>query len=47
MTTGRFRLPVRWSSGTTNVHASHGSEARAIEVKLPDALALTHQITLT
>jgi hypothetical protein len=44
---GRFRLPLRWSAGTTDVRASHGAQAGSITVTLPAALSSTHQITLT
>jgi len=44
---GRFRLPLRWSAGTTDIRAAHGVEYGAIHVLMPAALSTTHQITLT
>jgi hypothetical protein len=44
---GRFRLPLRWSAGTTDVRASHGAQAGSITVSVPADLSSTHQITLT
>jgi hypothetical protein len=44
---GRFRLPLRWSAGATDVHASHGLSSGVITVTLPADLSSTQQITLT
>jgi hypothetical protein len=44
---GRFRLPLRWSAGSTDVRATHGAQAGSITVSLPADLSSTHQITLT
>jgi hypothetical protein len=44
---GRFRLPLRWSVGATDVNASDGAHAGSITVVLPADLSSTHQITLT
>jgi hypothetical protein len=44
---GRFRLPLRWSAGATDVRASHGAQAGSITVSVPADLSSTHQITLT
>jgi Carboxypeptidase regulatory-like domain len=44
---GRFRLPLRWSAGATDIHATHGAESGSITVFLPADLSSTHQITLT
>ena len=44
---GRFRLPLRWSAGATDIHASSGAHAGSITVVVPADLSSTHQITLT
>jgi hypothetical protein len=44
---GRFRLPLRWSAGATDIKATHGAQAGSITVSVPADLASTHQITLT
>jgi len=44
---GRFRLPLRWSAGATDIHATHGAQAGSITVLVPADLSSTHQITLT
>jgi hypothetical protein len=44
---GRFRLPLRWSAGATDVNAALGADAGSITVIVPADLSLTHQITLT
>jgi hypothetical protein len=44
---GRFRLPLRWSAGVTDVRATHGAQAGSITVSVPADLSSTHQITLT
>jgi hypothetical protein len=43
---GRFRLPLRWSAGATDIHATHGAQAGSITVVVPADLSSTHQITL-
>lgn len=43
---GRFRLPLRWSSGSTDIHASHGASSGQITVTLPAGLSSTQQLTL-
>jgi hypothetical protein len=43
---GRFRLPLRWSAGATDIHASHGLLSGAISVTLPAGLSSTQPITL-
>jgi hypothetical protein len=44
---GRFRLPLRWSAGSTDVLAAHGAATGALTVTLPDALSSTHKIVVT
>jgi Carboxypeptidase regulatory-like domain len=44
---GRFRLPLRWSAGATDVHARRGLSSGAITVTVPTDLSSTQQITLT
>jgi hypothetical protein len=44
---GRFRLPVRWSVGATDVRSSHRGRAGSLTVVVPADLSSTHQITLT
>jgi hypothetical protein len=44
---GRFRLPLRWSAGATDIHATHGAQAGSITVVVPADLSSTHHITLT
>jgi hypothetical protein len=44
---GRFRLPLRWSAGATDVRATHRAQTGSITVSLPADLSSTHQITLT
>jgi carboxypeptidase family protein len=44
---GRFRLPLRWSAGATDINATHGAETGSITVSVPADLSSTHQITLT
>jgi hypothetical protein len=44
---GRFRLPLRWSAGPTDVKATRGAQAGSISVVAPTDLSSTHQITLT
>jgi hypothetical protein len=43
---GRFRLPLRWSAGSTDIHASHGALSGEITVTLPAGLSSTQLITL-
>jgi hypothetical protein len=45
--TGFFRLPLRWSSGATDVRAALGGRTAAITVSVPADLSTTQQITLT
>jgi hypothetical protein len=44
---GRFRLPLRWSAGATDVHAARGAMSGAVTVTVPADLSTTHQIVLT
>jgi hypothetical protein len=44
---GYFRLPLRWSTGATAVHAALGGRTAAITVFVPADLSTTQQITLT
>ncbi|MEA2371756.1 MAG: hypothetical protein QOH12_2150 [Solirubrobacteraceae bacterium] len=44
---GRFRLPLRWSVGATDIKATLGAQAGSITVSVPGDLSSTHQITLT
>jgi len=44
---GRFRLPVRWSVGATDVQSTRGGQAGFTTVDVPADLSFTHQITLT
>jgi hypothetical protein len=44
---GRFRLPLRWSAGATDVHAARGAISGAVTVTVPADLSTTHQIVVT
>lgn len=44
---GRFRLPLRWSDGATDIHAARGAISGAVTVTVPADLSTTHQIVLT
>jgi len=44
---GRFRLPLRWSAGATDIRATHGAESGSKLILVPADLSSTHQITLT
>jgi Carboxypeptidase regulatory-like domain len=44
---GRFRLPLRWSAGATQIHASRGPSSGVITVTVPADLSSAQQITLT
>lgn len=44
---GRFRLPLRWSAGDTDVLAAHGPATGSVTVTLPAALSATHKIVVT
>jgi hypothetical protein len=44
---GRFRLPLRWSAGATDVNAALGGRSAAITVSVPADLSTTHQLTLS
>jgi hypothetical protein len=44
---GYFRLPLRWSTGATDVKAALGGRNAAITVSVPADLSTTQQMTLT
>ena len=44
---GYFRLPLRWSTGATDVKAALGGRNAAITVSVPADLPTTQQMTLT
>jgi hypothetical protein len=44
---GRFRLPLRWSAGATEIRATYGAQAGQIVVFVPADLSSTHLITLS
>jgi hypothetical protein len=44
---GYFRLPLRWSTGATDVKAALGGRTAAITVSVPADLSTTQQMTLT
>ena len=44
---GWFRLPLRWSSGATQVTATHGALSGGATITVPDDLATTLTLTLT
>lgn len=44
---GRFRLPLRWSAGTTDIHAARGVSAGSVTVTVPAGLSTIQQIVLT
>ena len=44
---GYFRLPLRWSTGATDINAALGGRNAAITVSVPADLSTTQRITLT
>ncbi len=44
---GRFRLPLRWSSGATQIDADRSGASDSITVNVPDDLGSVVQLTLT
>ena len=44
---GYFRLPLRWSTGATDVKAALGGRNAAITISVPADLSTTQQMTLT
>jgi hypothetical protein len=44
---GRFRLPLRWSAGATDIHAALDGRTAAITVSVPADLSTTQLLTLT
>jgi hypothetical protein len=44
---GYFRLPLRWSTGATDVKAALGGRNAAITIAVPADLSTTQQMTLT
>jgi hypothetical protein len=44
---GRFRLPLRWSAGATDVRAARGAISGAVTITVPADLSTTQQIVLT
>ncbi len=44
---GRFRLPLRWSTGATTIRSAHPSGAGAVVIDVPADLASTIRVDLT
>jgi len=44
---GRFRLPLRWATGATDVHTALAGRTAAITVSVPADLSTTQLLTLT